>query len=169
MSTAGSGDQGITAFLTNYAVAEKRKLPKERLIRALALTNLITFFIKSYTGTLSAMCGCSVAAGTAASAGVVYLLDGDKHQILGTLYNMVGSISGLICDGAKDGCAYKLALASGWAVQSALLALKGAIINNTDGILDPDFRQLFKNLGYICDPGMVSTDQAILSVILKEI
>lgn len=169
MSTAGSGDQGITAFLTNYAVAEKRKLPKEKLIRALALTNLITFFIKSYTGTLSAMCGCSVAAGIAASAGVVYLLGGDKHQILGTLYNMVGSISGLICDGAKDGCAYKLALASGWAVQSALLALKGAIINNTDGILDPDFRQLFKNLGYICDPGMISTDQAILSVILKEI
>lgn len=74
MSTAESGNHGITAFLTNYAVAEKRKLPKERLIRALALTNLITFFIKSYTGTLSAMCGCGVAAGIGASAGVVYLI-----------------------------------------------------------------------------------------------
>ena len=168
MSTAGSGNHGITVFLTNYAVAEKRKLPKERLIRALALTNLITFFIKSYTGTLSAMCGCGVAAGISASAGVVYLLGGNKHQILGTLYNMVGSISGVICDGAKDGCAYKLAFASGWAVQSALLALKGTIINNTDGIVDPDFKQLFKNLGYLCDPGMIATDQAILDVMLKK-
>ena len=168
MSTAGSGNHGITVFLTNYAVAEKRNLSKEKLIRSLALSNLITFFIKSYTGTLSAMCGCGVAAGIGASAGVVYLLGGNKGQILGSLYNMVGSISGMICDGAKNGCAYKLALASGWAVQSALLALKGAIINNTDGIIDPDFKQLFKNLGYLCNPGMIATDQAILDVMLKK-
>lgn len=168
MSTAGSGNHGITVFLTSFAVAEKRNLSKEKLIRSLALSNLITFFIKSYTGTLSAMCGCGVAAGIGVSAGVVYLLDGTKEQILGSLYNMVGSISGMICDGAKNGCAYKLALASGWAVQSALLALKGAIINSTDGIIDPDFKQLFKNLGYLCDPGMVPTDQAILDVILKK-
>lgn len=169
MSTAGSGNHGITVFLTNFAVAEKRNLSKEKLIRSLALSNLITFFIKSYTGTLSAMCGCGVAAGIGASAGVVYLLGGNKEQILGSLYNMVGSISGMICDGAKNGCAYKLALASGWAVQSALLALKGAIINNTDGIIDPDFKQLFKNLGYLCDPGMVSTDKAIIEVMLDKI
>jgi len=169
MSTAGSGNHGITVFLTNFAVVEKRNLSKEKLIRSLALSNLITFFIKSYTGTLSAMCGCGVAAGIGASAGVVYLLGGNKEQILGSLYNMVGSISGMICDGAKNGCAYKLALASGWAVQSALLALKGAIINNTDGIIDPDFKQLFKNLGYLCDPGMIATDQAILDVILEKV
>ena len=168
MSTAGSGNHGITVFLTSFAVAEKRNLSKEKLIRSLALSNLITFFIKSYTGALSAMCGCGVAAGTGASAGVVYLLGGNKEQILGSLYNMVGSISGMICDGAKNGCAYKLALASGWAVQSALLALKGAIINNADGIIDPDFKQLFKNLGYLCNPGMIATDQAILDVMLKK-
>ena len=168
MSTAGSGNHGITVFLTSFAVAEKRNLSKEKLIRSLALSNLITFFIKSYTGALSAMCGCGVAAGTGASAGVVYLLGGNKEQILGSLYNMVGSISGMICDGAKNGCAYKLALASGWAVQSALLALKGAIVNNTDGIIDPNFKQLFKNLGYLCDPGMIATDQAILDVMLKK-
>lgn len=166
MSTAGSGNHGITAFLTNYAVAEKQQLSQEDLLRSLALTNLITFYIKSYTGTLSAMCGCGVAAGTGASAGVVYLLGGTRDKIMGALYNMVGSISGVICDGAKEGCAYKLALASGWAVQSALLAFKGAIINKTDGIVDPDFRQLFKNLGHLCDPGMIATDQAILDVMI---
>jgi L-cysteine desulfidase len=168
MTTAGSGNHGITVFLTIFAVAEKRNLPKERLIRALALANLITFFIKSYTGTLSAMCGSGVAAGIGASAGVVYLLDGNKEQILGALYNMVGSITGMICDGAKDGCAWKLALASGWAVQSALLSLKGAIINNNDGIVEADFKKLFKHLGYICDPGMVSTDKVILKIMLKK-
>lgn len=168
MSTAGSGNHGITAFLTNYAVAEKQGLPKESLLRSLALTNLITFFIKSYTGTLSAMCGCGVAAGIGASAGTAYLLGGNKEQIMGALYNMVGSISGLICDGAKEGCAYKLALSSGWAVQSALLSLKGAVINHTDGIIAPEFKQLFQNLGYLCDPGMIATDQAIVDVMLEK-
>jgi len=168
MSVAGSGNHGITVFLTNSAVVEKEKLPRESLLRSLTLTSLITFFIKSYTGTLSAMCGCGVAAGIGASAGVVYLLGGNKEQIMGALYNMVGSISGVICDGAKEGCAYKLALASGWAVQSALLSLKGAVIHSTDGILAPDFKQLFKNLGYLCDPGMVATDQAILKIMLDK-
>jgi L-cysteine desulfidase len=166
MSTAGSGNHGITAFLTNYAVAEKQQLPQDHLLRSLALTNLITFFIKSYTGTLSAMCGCGVAAGIGASAGVIYLLGGNQDKIMGALYNMVGSISGVICDGAKEGCSYKLALASGWAVQSALLALHGAVIHNTDGILHPEFQQLFKNLGHLCDPGMIATDQAILDVMI---
>lgn len=169
MSTSGSGNHGITAFLTIFAVAEKRNLPEEKLMRALALTNLITIFIKSYTGILSAMCGCGVAAGIGASAGVVYLLGGKRDQILGAMYNMVGSISGIICDGAKDGCAYKLALASGWAVQSALLSLKGAVIDKSDGIVDADFRKLFRNLGYICNPGMISTDKAIIEVMLDKI
>lgn len=169
MSTSGSGNHGITAFLTIFAVAEKRNLPEEKLMRALALTNLITIFIKSYTGILSAMCGCGVAAGIGASAGVVYLLGGKRDQILGAMYNMVGSISGMICDGAKDGCTYKLALASGWAVQSALLSLKGTVINKSDGIVDADFRKLFRNLGYICNPGMISTDKAIIEVMLDKI
>ena len=168
MSTAGSGNHGITAFLTNYAVAEKQQLPQEDLLRSLALTNLITFYIKSYTGTLSAMCGCGVAAGIGASAGVVYLLGGTWDKIMGALYNMVGSISGVICDGAKEGCSYKLAMASGWAVQSALLALHSSIIHNTDGIVHPNFRQLFKNLGHLCDPGMIATDQAILDVMISK-
>lgn len=168
MSTAGSGNHGITAFLTPFAVAEKKNIAEEKLVRSLALTNLITLFIKSYTGTLSAMCGCGVAAGIGASAGIVYLLDGNKDQILGAMYNMVGSIAGIICDGAKEGCAYKLALASGWAVQSAILSIKGAIINKNDGILAGNFKELFKNLGYTCNPGMVPTDEAILKVMMEK-
>ena len=168
MSTAGSGNHGITAFLTPFAVAEKKNIAEEKLVRSLALTNLITLFIKSCTGTLSAMCGCGVAAGIGASAGIVYLLDGNKDQILGAMYNMVGSIAGIICDGAKEGCAYKLALASGWAVQSAILSIKGAIINKNDGILAGNFKELFKNLGYTCNPGMVPTDEAILKVMMEK-
>lgn len=164
MSSAGSGNHGITVFLTNTAVAEMKGISEEKLLRALALSNLITVYIKSYTGTLSAMCGCGIAAGIGASAGVVYLLGGTTEQMLGAVRNMAGSISGIICDGGKEGCAYKLALASGWAVEAALLSMSGAVVDSKDGILAPDFKQLVKNLGYVCNPGMIQTDEAILQV-----
>lgn len=169
MSSAGSGNHGITIFLTVYSAAEKKGISEEKLLRALALSNLITFYIKSYTGTLSAMCGCGVAAGIGASAGVVYLFDGSNEEMLGAMINMVGSISGLVCDGAKEGCAYKLALSAGWAVQSALLSMKGGIINTTNGILAPDFKSIFKNLGYVCNPGMVDTNKAIIKVMSSQV
>lgn len=166
MSSAGSGNHGITVFLTNAAVAEKMNIPEEKLIRALALSNLITAYIKSYTGTLSAMCGCGVAAGIGASAGVAYMLGATENQMFGAMLNMVGSISGIVCDGGKEGCAYKLALASGWAIEAALLAMSGSVINAEDGILAPDFKKLFQNLGYICNPGMVATNDAILEIMM---
>ena len=167
MISAGSGNHGITIFLSNFAVFEKKQISKERLLRSLALSNLITLFIKSHTGRLSAMCGCGIAAGVGASAGIAYLLGGGKDEIYGSLLNMVGSISGIICDGGKEGCAYKISFISGCIVESALLSMRGAIINYRDGILSSDFIELFKNLGFICNPGIVSTDKAILEVLLS--
>jgi L-cysteine desulfidase len=164
MSSAGSGNHGITVFLTVFAVSEKLNAPREKLLRALTLSNLITFYIKSYTGTLSAMCGCGVAAGIGACAGVTYLLDGTVQDILNAMINMVGSISGIICDGGKEGCAYKLALSAGWAVEASLLAIHGATINTTDGILASDFENIIKNMGHVCNPGMINTNKAIIDV-----
>lgn len=164
MSTAGSGNHGITVFLTNAAVADYLGTPREKHLRALALSNLVTVYVKSYTGPLSAMCGCGVAAGTGASAGVVYQMGGKTEQMFGAMLNMIGSIAGLICDGGKEGCAYKLALSGGWAVQSALFSMQGAVIHHTNGILASDFHQLFKNLGHVCGPGMAHTNKAILDV-----
>jgi L-cysteine desulfidase len=164
MSSAGSGNHGITVFLTVFAASEKLNAPREKLLRALTLSNLITFYIKSYTGTLSAMCGCGVAAGIGACAGVTYLLDGTVQDILNAMINMVGSISGMICDGGKEGCAFKLALSAGWAVEASLLAMHGATINTTDGILASDFENVIKNMGHVCNPGMINTNKAIIDV-----
>lgn len=167
MSCVGSGNHGITVFLINTAVAIKKGIAEDRLLRALALTILITVYIKAHTGILSAMCGCGVAAGIAGSAGVVYLLGGDREKIFGVLLNMVGAISGIICDGGKEGCSHKLMLASGWAVQAALLSMNGAVIDPSDGILARNFDTLFENLGQVCNKGMQATDRVILQIMQK--
>ncbi len=162
MSSAGSGNHGITVFLTVFAAAKKINASREKLLRALTLSNLITFYIKSYTGTLSAMCGCGVAAGIGACAGVTYLMGGTAQDILNSMINMVGSISGIICDGGKEGCAYKLSLSAGWAIETSLLAMRGSTINTADGILASGFKNIIRNMGHVCNPGMIATNKAII-------
>ena len=169
MSSAGSGNHGITVFLTIAAVAEVTECSFEETSRALAFANLVTVYIKSYTGTLSAMCGCGVAAGIGASAGVAYMLGADEKAIFKSMVNMVGSITGLICDGGKEGCAYKLALSAGWAVKASLLAMKGVSVHENNGILAGSFKTLFENLGHLCNEGMADANNSILTIMEKQL
>lgn len=166
MTSTGSGNHGITLFLTVYAYATAHGFSGEQMLRALALGQLVNLYIKTHTGLLSAMCGCGIAAGIGAAAGIVYMEGGSTCQILGAIRNLVGSISGIVCDGAKEGCAYKLALSSGWAVQAARLALNGAVIGD-DGIVAPGFERMIQNLGQLCREGMRDTNRVIINTMVR--
>lgn len=67
-----------------------------------------------------------------------------KDEIYGSLLNVIGSISGIICDGGKGICIYKIAFISSCVAESALLSMRSVIINYRDGILSSDFIELFK-------------------------
>ena len=164
MTATGSGNQGITLLLTLEAVAQERNIPEETKLRAAALASLVNIYVKSFTGTLSAVCACGVASGLAASVGVVYMLGGDEIAMLGAMKNILGSISGMICDGAKEGCANKVELSSGLAVQAAFLAMQGMSIAEGDGILADGLESLFENLGHLIREGMQNTNRVIVEI-----
>lgn len=168
MSSAGSGNHGLTAILPVVSVAEYYNLGEEKLARALAISHLVTVYIKAFTGNLSALCGCAVAAATGASVAIVWLLDGTYEQMGGTIKNMVADVTGVICDGAKSGCALKLSTAAGVALKSAFLALDGIIATPENGIVTNSVEQTIKNMGRIGTPGMVETDKEILEVMLEK-
>lgn len=164
MSSAGSGNQGLTAILPVAAIARRLKKDDEVLVRALAISHLVTIHVKSYIGRLSALCGCGVAASIGACSAITYLLGGDKAKIKSAVKNMIGDVSGMICDGAKAGCALKLATAVNAAVQCASLAVSGVEISSNDGIIDKDVETTIRNLGNLCTFGMVDTDRIILDI-----
>lgn len=60
-----------------------------------------------FTGELSSICGCAIAAGVGASAAITWMLGGDDDKIAGSPNNMLANLTGMICDGAKDTCAFK--------------------------------------------------------------
>ncbi len=165
MSNSGSGNQGITVTMPVIAYSIKYGTSDEQLARALVLSHLIAIHIKGYLGKLSALCGCVIAS-TGAACGLVYLRGGDYEQICAAIKNMIGNITGMVCDGAKVGCAMKVASGVSSALQSAVLAREGICISAHDGIIEKDIEKTIMNLGRIGSVGMQHTDNMILDIMV---
>ncbi|GAB6126663.1 L-cysteine desulfidase family protein [Humidesulfovibrio idahonensis] len=168
MSSAGSGNHGLTAVLPIWAVKDYLVCTQEDVLKAIGLSHIVTASVKAHTGRLSAVCGCSVAAGAGATAGIAALMGGDLHHIAGAIKLLIEDLAGVICDGAKAGCALKLATAAGTAVQAALFSLHGMRVSATNGIIAESPEQTMRNVGQLSTEGMVETDRTILAIMIEK-
>lgn len=168
MATTGSGNQGLTASLPVIAAARWLKCSEEQIYRGLALSELVTIHVKEYIGKLSALCGCAIAASIGSACGITYLLGGQYRNVECAVKNMVADISGLICDGAKAGCALKIATSVAGAIQCAYLALEGVEVPERDGIVCESVEDTICNLGNLGNNGMRTTDHVILDMMLAK-
>lgn len=168
MSVAGSGNQGLTATLPVIAVARKSGKSEEVMLRALAISILTTIHAKEYIGRLSVLCGCGVASSIGVTAGVVYMLGGTLEQAEMGIRTMTADISGIVCDGAKPGCALKIATSVGAAMRAASFALSGIGASAHDGIVAGDVEETLKNLGELGADGMAGANQVILDMLLHK-
>ncbi|WP_300525999.1 L-serine ammonia-lyase, iron-sulfur-dependent, subunit alpha [Aminiphilus sp.] len=163
----GSGNHGITLFLTVGLAARHYQASWEATNRALALSLLIVGVIKSRTGILTPHCGCAVAAGTGAAGGIAWLQGGRAREIENAVHLMMGNLTGMLCDGAKYGCALKMATSAGAAVESAAMAaLGGAFLPERNGIVGRNFQHSMDNLRKITDVGMRDVDRSVLEILL---
>ena len=163
MSNSGSGNQGISCSIPVYLYAKENNCSEEKTLRALALSNLTVIYIKQSLGRLSALCGCVVAA-TGSAAGITYLMGGNYEEITYAIKNMIANISGMICDGAKPGCALKVTSGVATAIFSAYLAMQHSYAESTEGIVEDDIDRTIRNLTRIGHDGMQVTDDLILDI-----
>ena len=109
MSSGGSGNQGIVAILVPYNVGKTLKISDGVNLKSIALSHLINSYIKCFTGDLSPLCGCSIAAGVGAAVAMVYQRKGKElSKIYLAVNNLISDLGGMLCDGAKGGCALKV-------------------------------------------------------------
>lgn len=165
---SGSGNQGMTASLPVVVYAGRMSSPRERLLRAVVVADLVTVHLKAGIGCLSAYCG-AVSAGCGAGAGVCYLRGGDYDRIAHTVVNALAIESGVICDGAKSSCAAKVASA----VEAGLVAMemnaRGSEFLGGDGILEKGVENTIRNVGELARNGMRETDEEIIRMMIKNI
>ena len=164
---SGSGNQGMTASVPVIVYANELNVPRERLYRALVLSNLLTVHIKTGIGTLSAYCG-AVAAGAAAGAGIAYLLGGNVREVAHTLVNSLAIDSGVICDGAKASCAAKIATAVENGILGFNLFRAGKQFYGGDGIVTKGVENTIANVCRLAREGMRETDKEILKIMIGE-
>jgi L-cysteine desulfidase len=167
MSNCGSGNQGISVTLPVVVAAEELEVEHEKLLRGLALALLTTIYMKSFVGQLSALCGVLLST-AGAGCGITYIMGGTFQQLGMTLNNMTGSVTGMICDGAKYGCSHKISASVSAAIQSSLLAMNHNVLNGMNGIIDDDVEATIRNIGRLANEGMEVTDEVILKTMLEK-
>ncbi len=169
MTLAGSGNKGIVCSVPIFHWGQEQGKSKSDIDEALALACLVTSVTTHHLGTLSAVCGASNAAGLGLAAGLVLLEGGGPKEISMAVNNMVGNVTGMICDGAKIGCALKTMTAVDTAFRATSLALSNIGIPYSDGIVGADGMDSLKNVGRIATRGMLHTDEEILKIMQEKL
>ena len=167
VANTGSGNQGITATMPVVAAGICLHASDEKILRAATLSHLVAIHIKSGFGLLSGLCGAMVA-GTGASAGIAWLLSDSREAVERAIQNMIGSLTGMACDGAKASCALKVSTATSAAVQSALLAAEGLSVSGVEGIVDADPERSIGNLARLAREGSPAMDALILGIMIDK-
>ena len=168
MSLTGSGSHGILATMPLLGAAQKENASREDLLRALALSCLVTIYIKEYSGRLSALCGCALAGGTGTACGLVLLFGGSDEQIALAVQNMAASLTGMICHGGNQGCALKARAGVQCAWDMSRLALQSLAVDSRHSILGQTPEKTMQNMGRIACPGMTHTEETILEILSEK-
>lgn len=162
---SGSGNQGLTVSMPIVQRAEQLSCPREKLLRALMLGNLISLHIKAHIGNLSAFCG-AVSAACGAVAGIAFLEGRDLPIIEGIITNTLCTAGGLVCDGAKASCASKIATSLFSALVSYEMVKNRQVFEPHAGLAGENVEDTIDRIGRMCRRGMESTDEEILSIML---
>jgi L-cysteine desulfidase len=169
MSSGGSGNQGIVAVLVPYNVGLFFGIDEEKILRSIALSHLVNAYIKCHTGDLAPICGCAIAAGVGAAVAIVYQqAPADLHKIDLAVNTIISDIGGMLCDGAKGGCALKVVSSTDAAIRAAYMALNGHGITEEEGFIGRNAEQTIRNLSRISEIGMSLVDQTMLGIMMEK-
>ena len=168
---SGSGNQGLTVSLPVKVYADIYGISRERMVKALAVSNLLAIHQKQYIGSLSAYCG-AVSAACGAGAALAYLLgeelshDEIYRRVADTVTNTIATVGGMVCDGAKSSCAAKIATAVDCALTAYELSTRGLAFQPGEGLVMRSVEDTIESVGRVGREGMHATDVEILQIML---
>lgn len=167
-ATMGDGNQGLTAILPVGAAAELYGADREHTLRALALSCLLLFYVKMHIGRAAAFCLCAIAASGGVAGGVAYLRGMDEKHIEAAVKNVIAPLAGMLCDGAKNGCAVKMAIAASTALNAVNLAAADVEVGYFDGVADDTLKDTVTCISHVATQSMALLDRCMTEEILQK-
>lgn len=168
MASNGSGNHGLAVILPIVAYSQLYETDDVSLAKAIAIGHVLTGYIKHYLFTGSPLCGSSIAAATAAGCAIIWLLGGDYTHMQGVINNMLANLTGVVCDGAKPGCSFKMGTSVAASVQSAIIAMDGFYARGNNGIVTGSAEENIINLGIFSKEGMCNSDSTVIDIVMSK-
>ncbi len=169
MSSGESGNQGVVTILVPWKVGKEMEVPEEKILKSIALSHLLNGYVKVFTGELAPICGCAIAAGVGATAAIVYQQRGNNLQAMTlAINNIISDIGGMLCDGAKSGCALKVVSSADAAIRSAFMGIHDYGITEVEGFVGRSAEETIQNLGNISTVGMSAVDPMIVGIMQEK-
>jgi L-cysteine desulfidase len=169
MASGGSGNQGVVAILVPYHLGRHFRIEDATILESIALSHMVNSYIKCFTGELSPLCGCAIASGVGAAAAVVYQQCGkDPDKITLAVNNVISDLGGMLCDGAKGGCALKVASSTDSAIRAAYMAINGHGITHREGFVGRTAEESIRHLSRISRLGMEKADDTMLGIMIEK-
>lgn len=169
MSSGESGNQGVVTILVPWKVGKEMGVDETTILKSIALSHLLNGYVKVFTGELAPICGCAIAAGVGATAAIVYQQRGAcVPAITLAINNIISDIGGMLCDGAKSGCALKVVSSTDSAIRSAYMAIHDYGITEVEGFVGRTAEETIQNLGNISNQGMSQVDPLIVDIMQEK-
>jgi L-cysteine desulfidase len=168
MSSAGSGNQGMIATIPVYAYCRANGVDELPMLRATALSHLVTLYVTVHVGYLSSLCGVAIKAGIGAACGLTYAMGGGATEVQRAVKIMAAALSGVICDGAKPGCALKVSSAADMAARAASLAMQNVEVSDENGIVADTAENTIRNLKQL-NQSMQAAEEKIIQIMQEKI
>lgn len=169
MASGESGNQGVVTILVPWKVGKEMEVDEKTILKSIALSHLLNGYVKVFTGELAPICGCAIAAGVGACAAIVYQQRGGcVPAITLAINNIISDIGGMLCDGAKSGCALKVVSSTDSAIRSAYMAINDYGITEVEGFVGKTAEATIQNLGNISSVGMSQVDPMIVGIMQKK-
>jgi len=106
--------------------------------------------------------------GICPACGIAYAMGGRAPDVQRAVKIMAAALSGVICDGAKPGCALKVKSAADMAVQAASLAMKHVEVSGENGIVADTAEETIRNLTQL-NESMKGADEKVVELLQRKI
>ena len=162
---AGSGNLGIGTLVTPMFLAQALDFDEELKRKLVVLSFYTSVYVKQEMSVVTVLCGTGHATGCSAAAVTAYALKGTRPEVKEAINIYLSSSMGVVCDGAKLSCIYKVAFAG----MNGMIAAK-TVIDHTSkydgfGINKLDIDETIKNLGKLNNEILSNANKGIIDLI----